>query len=432
MMGITLALLASVGAFAVLVVLVTWLQRKVFLIRQMAFPLWVAAAAAGLEVFILTQPGYRPAEARQALLWLLLFCGIALVLRLLGLYLFDIHLYAQKGVRMPPLLTAVAMALVYLITGLITLRLTLPNVDVTPLVATSAVTSLVLGLALQPILSNFFAGLVISVERPFRINDWIRVGEHEGRVVTITWRTTHLRTRDNDNLVIPNSRLADERVLNYYYPHPMHMERIKIGADYKVPPYRVRRALLEAMSGVPGALDKPSPDVYVLSFDENAVMYELRVWIDDVVQAPRIASEIRARIWEEFKKAGINIPHPIRTLELPPRARRAAPPQGDEPRPAHLYIAEGPDRGRSVPLDGRDGTAVTIGRSRDSTLRLNEPNASKDHLRIAWEDGAWLLTDLGSSLGTKINGQPTASRALVPLDRIAIGGTVIIFESEPS
>jgi small-conductance mechanosensitive channel len=429
MMSITLALLASVGAFALLVVLVTWLQRKVFLIRQLAFPLWVAAAAAGLYVFILVQPGYRPVDTHRALLWLLLFCGIALVLRLLGLYLFEIHLYAQKGVRTPPLLTAVAMAFVYLVTGLITLRLTIPNLDVTPLVATSAVTSLVLGLALQPILSNFFAGLVISVERPFRINDWIKVGDHEGRVVTITWRTTHLRTRDNDNLVIPNSKLADERVLNYYYPHPMHMERIKVGAEYKTPPYRVRRALLEAAAGVAGALDKPSPDVYVLSFDDNAILYELRVWIDDVVQGPRIASEIRARVWEEFKKAGITVPHPIRTLELPPRPRRTdGATEGKEgPRPAHLYVAEGPDRGISQPLNGE---AVTVGRSRDCTLRLNEPNASKDHLKIAWTDGAWMLTDLGSSFGTKVNGQPATSKALVPLDRITIGGTVIIFEGD--
>jgi small-conductance mechanosensitive channel len=427
MMATTLALLASVGTFAALVVLVTWLQRKVFLIRQLAFPLWVAAAAAGVEAFILAQPGYRPADMHRALLWLLLFCGLALVLRLLGLYLFDIHLYAQKGVRMPPLLTTVTMAVIYLVTGLITLRFMVPNLDVTPLVATSAVTSLVLGLALQPILSNFFAGLVLSVERPFRINDWIRVGEQEGRVVAITWRTTHLRTRDNDNLVIPNGKLADERVLNYYYPHPAHMERIKVGADYKTPPYRVRRALLEAMAGVPGALDKPSPDVYLLSFDENAILYELRVWTDDVAQAPRIASEIRARIWEEFKKAGITVPHPIRTLELPPRPRRAEATEEDRPKPAHLYVAEGPDRGVSLALDGKE---VTVGRSRDCTLRLNEPNASKDHLRIAWEDGAWQLTDLESSFGTQVNGRPATSKALVPLDRITIGGTVIIFESE--
>jgi small-conductance mechanosensitive channel len=426
-MQMTLSLLASVGAFALLVALVAWLQRKLFLVRQLAFPLWIGAAAVALEVFILLQPAYRPVQMHQVLGWFLLFCGLALVLRLLALYLFDIHLVAQKGIRLPPLLTAVTMAVVYLVTALTTLRLTFPNLNINALVATSAVTSLVLGLALQPILSNFFAGLVVSLERPFRINDWIRVGEHEGRVVAITWRTTHLRTRDNDNLVIPNGKLADERVLNFYYPHPMHLERIHVGADYRVPPYRVRRALLEAVTGVAGALDKPSPDVYVLSFDDSSIRYELRVWIEDMAQAPRIASDLRARVWEELKKAEITIPFPIRTLEIAPRRRREETPT-EGPRPALLFVAEGPERGSTLELDA--SAPATVGRSRGCSLALTEPNASKEHLRIAWEDGAWVLTDLESSFGTRVNGQPTQRKELAPLDRIVIGDTVMIFESD--
>jgi small-conductance mechanosensitive channel len=426
-MQMTLSLLAGVGTFAALIALVAWLQRKLFLVRQLAFPLWIGAAAAAVEAFTLLQPGYRPLEMHQALGWLLLFCGLALVLRLLSLYLFEIHLVAQRGIRVPPLLSAVTMAVVYLVTALVTLRLTFPKLDVSALVATSAVTSLVLGLALQPILSNFFAGLVVSLERPFRINDWIRVGEHEGRVVAITWRTTHLRTRENDNLVIPNSKLSEERVLNFYYPHPMHMERIKVGADSQVPPYRVRRALLEAVNGVPGTLDKPSPDVYVLSFEESSILYELRVWIEDMAQSTRIASDLRARVWEELRKAGIKIPHAIRTLEIEPRRRREPPVEaGTRPR-ARLFVAEGPDRGRSLDLGE---TPATVGRSRNSSLALTEPNASKDHLRIAWEGGAWVLTDLESSFGTQVNNQPIQRKELSMLDRIAIGDTVIIFESE--
>lgn len=426
MMNMTLSLLGSVAAFALLVALVAWLQRKLFLVRQLAFPLYVGAAAAALQVFILLQPGYKSLEMHRVLAWLLLFCGLATVLRLLALYLFDIHLVAQRGIRLPPLLTTVTMGLVYLVTALITLRLSFPNLDVSALVATSAVTSLVLGLALQPILSNFFAGLVVSVERPFRINDWIRVGEHEGRVVAITWRTTHLRTRENDNLVIPNSKLAEERVLNFYYPHPLHLERIKVGADYRVPPYRVRRALLEAVAGVDGALDKPSPDVVVRDFGDSAIHYELRVWIEDMVQAPRIASDLRERVWEELKKAGITIPFPTRTLEIAPRPKRRQE-TGDGPRPARLFVAEGPERGRTLELDG---APVIVGRSRGCTLALSDPNASKEHLRIAWEDGAWVLTDLESSFGTRVNGHPQQRRELAPLDRIAIGDTVIIFETD--
>jgi small-conductance mechanosensitive channel len=489
-----LALIASTGVLALLVLAIGFLRRRSFVVRQLTFPLVVAALAATLEVFGRLRPGVPWLPA--VLSWTLLFLGLITILRLLALLLFDVHLLGQRGVRLPPLLPAVAMALVYLVTAMVTLKLRFPAFDIGPLLATSAVTSLVLGLALQPILANFFAGLVISLERPFRINDWIRVGEqHEGRVVAITWRTTHLRTRDNDNIVIPNAKLAEERVHNFYYPHPLHLERIRVPVHYKEPPYRVRRVLTDCAAGVPGTLDKPSPDVYVIAFEDSAVIYELRVWIDDVANAPRIASDLRARAWEELRRAGMTIPYPTRTLHLAPRApsRRperqrpglpavpaaaglaaaaagaraaepsraaggpgaegaepggaersgdpgglgtaevdheaAAPPgaQEDAPTPSRLYVLEGPERGRSLALSG---SPVTVGRSRSCTLPLTDPNASKEHLRIAWESGSYVLTDLGSSFGTRLNGQAVSRAALSPLDRIAVGDTVMIFETD--
>jgi small-conductance mechanosensitive channel len=467
-MTAALALVASTGVLALLVLAIGFLRRRSFVVRQLTFPLVVAALAATLAVFGRLRPGVPWLPA--ALSWTLLFLGLITILRLLALLLFDVHLLSQRGVRLPPLLPAVAMALVYLVTALVTLKLRFPAFDVGPLLATSAVTSLVLGLALQPILANFFAGLVISLERPFRINDWIRVGEHqEGRVVAITWRTTHLRTRDNDNIVIPNAKLAEDRVHNFYYPHPLHLERIRVPVHYKEPPYRVRRVLTDCAAGVPGTLDKPSPDTYVVAFEDSAVIYELRVWIDDVANAPRIASDLRARAWEELRRSGMTIPYPTRTLHLAPRAtsRRgerqrhglpavppvppvpvapaaaeavepavpapphpaAAPPgaQEDAPTPSRLYVLEGPERGRSLALSG---APVTVGRSRSCSLPLTDPNASKEHLRIGWESGSYVLTDLGSSFGTRLNGQAVSRAALSPLDRIAVGDTVMIFETD--
>ena len=427
----TLALLGGVGLLSLLIVGIAALQRRQFWVRQLAFPLYVAAAVAALQVFLLLAPADRTQAAARALDWAWLFLGLITAFRLVGLYLFDVRLTAQKGLRLPPLLPAVAMTLVYLITAFVTLRLTFPGFDVAPLIATSAVTSLVLGLALQPILANFFAGLVISIEKPFRLNDWIKVGEQEGRVVAITWRTTHLRTRDNDNLVIPNGKLADERVLNYYYPHPVHLERIKVPAHFNDPPYRVRRVLTDCAASVPGVLDKPPPEVYVLSFDASSILYELRVWVEDVAQAPRIASDVRARVWEEFRREGLVMPYPIQTLEIarrPAPKLEEAPGEGGAARPARLYVAEGPERGRALAL--ADGQPATVGRSRACSLPLSDPNASKEHLRLAWEDGAWVMTDLGSSHGTRINGQPAQRAALAPFDRIAVGDTVMIFESD--
>ena len=430
----TLAILASAGLLSLLIVIVAALGRRFFWLRHLAFPLYVGAGVAALEVFRLVEPTYQPAAMKEALGWAGLFLGLITVFRLLGMYLFEVHLTARRGMRLPPLLPAVTMLLVYLVTALVTLRMAFPRLDVAPLIATSAVTSLVLGLALQPILGNFFAGLVISVEKPFRINDWIRVGEQEGRVMAITWRTTYLRTRDNDNLVIPNSKLADERVLNFYYPHPLHLERVKVAAHFDEPPYHVRRVLLDCAAGVPGVLDKPAPDVYLLSFDPSAILYELRIWIEDMAQAPKIASDVRSRVWEEFHKEGIVIPYPIQTLEIsrPEHPRHAAAGRTDDrdregPPPARLYVAEGAERGRSLVLDGKQ--PVLVGRSRACALPLTDPNASKEHLQLAWEEGAWVMTDLGSSRGTRVNGQPETRAVLKPFDRIAIGDTVMIFES---
>jgi small-conductance mechanosensitive channel len=411
------------------VALIVTLQRRFFFVRQLAFPLYVAAAAAALEVFRLFHPGDLTLQKNleRAQTWILIFLAFAFVLRLLAIFLFDVHWSAKRGTRLPPLLPAAIMAVVYLVTAFITLKIIFPEVDFRPLLATSAVTSLVLGLALQPILANFFTGLVISVEKPFRINDWIRVGEHEGRVVAITWRTTHLRTRENDNLVLPNSKIADERVLNYYYPHPLHMERVQVAVDLQAPPYRVRRVLLEAVTGVQGALDKPTPDVVLLSFGESAANYELRVWIDDMAQSTRIASDVRMRIWEELHKEGITLPYPVRRIELPPRQSRAERTSEIALRRARLYVAEGPERGRTFDLDGQP---VTAGRSRSCAIAVSDGNASKEHLRIEWQDGGYVATDLGSSFGTRVNGQAISSPTrLHPLDRIAIGDTVMVFES---
>jgi len=430
----TLTVLGSAVGLSLLIVILAALQRRFFWVRQLAFPLYVAAGVATLEIVTLLQPGYQMAAVDRTLDWAWLFLGLITILRLLGLYLFDVHLTAKRGMRLPPLLPAVTMTVVYLVTAIVTLRMTFPKLDVTALVATSAVTSLVLGLALQPILANFFAGLVISIEKPFRINDWIKVGEQEGRVMAITWRTTHLRTRDNDNLVIPNGKLADDRVLNYYYPHPLHLEHIRVSVHQDEPPYRVRQVLLECAAGVAGVLDKPGPDVYVLAFEASAVVHELRVWIEDMALSTRIASELRARIWEEFRRQGIVMPYPIQTVELvraAPKSRRPGSAAGHgEPAapPARLYVAEGPERGTSLQLAG--DVPATVGRSRTCNLALSDPNASKEHLRIAWEEGAWMMTDLGSSKGTRVNGKPAERAALRPFDRIAVGDTVMIFESD--
>jgi small-conductance mechanosensitive channel len=432
-----LAIAASVGAAVLAVAAVALVSRRLRLVRRLSFPLYVAALAGGLKLYqVLVEE--EPGALGRALDWILLFLVVILVLRILGLYVFDIYLHGHRGVRLPPLLPAVTMGLVYFVAAIVTLRVIYPALPLAALLTTSAVTSLVLGLALQPILGNFFAGIVISLEQPFRINDWILYEDVEARVAKVTWRTTHLRTRSNDTVVVPNAKIADSRILNYFLPHPLHMERITVGVHYRTPPYRVEQALLEVAERSEAVLKKPTPSVFLKSFDDSAITYELRVWVEDIANLQQIGSHVRSEIWEEFRRRDITIPFPIRTLEIEPRARtlelarppsRAAQEEGaGAPPAARLYVSHGPDRGSSYALDGE---VVTVGRSSACTYTVTEPRASKEHLRVAWRDGAYHAEDLGSQNGTLVNGQALAVRALRHLDHVAIGDTVLIFECEP-
>ena len=428
-----IALLASLGVAVALVVIVRLLQRRLRIVALLAFPLYVGAVALALRVFT----AFEVEQTRQldaVLSWLLIFLAAIVVLRVVGIYLFDVYLEVGRGIRLPPLLPRVVTWLGYLVAGLVSLKFFFPDQEFGAILTASAITSLVLGLALQPILGNFFAGLVISVERPFRINDWIRFGSVEARVVDITWRTTHLRTRENDTLVVPNGKIADDQIVNFYYPHKLHMLRLYVGVHYRTPPYRVKQALLDAAARVEGVLERPSPEVFVVDFGDSAIQYELRLWIQDFAHRPRIESHARSEIWEQFERLDITIPFPIRTLEIEPAAgrleiTRPAARASAEPRahPARLFVARGNDRGRALTLGAE---RVTVGRSAESDLVLQEPKMSKDHLSIEWSDGQYRLRDDGSRYGTRVNGRRVEQSVLKNLDRIEVGDTILVFESD--
>jgi small-conductance mechanosensitive channel len=424
------AVLLGVGATAMLLGLLALLQRRLRLVRHLNLPIALGAIVAGLTIFARFQSGLDLARLDHALPWIWVFVAALVLLRLLTLWLFEVHLPSRSEVKLPVLLPTVFLWTAYILTALILLPAAFPDLDVTPILATSAVTSLVLGLALQPILGNFFSGIVISLERPFRINDWILVDGTEGRVVDITWRTTHLRTRDNDDLVIPNARIANEDVLNYNYPHRIHLERIYVGAHYRTPPYRVKQALLNVASRVEKVLENPAPEVYLHDFGGSAIEYELRAWIEDVSRKPAIQSYLRSEIWEEFRRQDIVIPFPIRTLEIEPRARTVEVAQANDEVDegeitAILYVARGPDSGKAIRLERE---SIIVGRLAECDLQLSEPIASKRHLQIEWTDDGHRLTDLESSAGTRVNGRRTEDRVLRDLDRINIGPTILVYE----
>ena len=411
----------GVPAALVFVALLT-LRRRYPLMRALGLPSSLLAFALGVAVANVLGLGDmdRGGGVLVATVW---FFVIVVVIRGATYFGYEVLLKRQWDIEVPPLLPRVTRFFIYAVSGVMIVSVAFPNDNLGPLLATSAVTSLVLGLALQPILTNFFAGVVIALERPFRINDWIQVGPHEGRVTQITWRTTSIRTRQNDTVIFPNANMARETLTNYLYPHPLHMSRIYVGAHFSTPPHKVKAAMLAAANQVEGVLDRPSAEVYLSKFDESSITYELRAWVDDMGPLRRIESALRTQIWEQFRRNDIVIPFPIRTLEIAPRGSATREPR--TPPPARLVVSEGPGRGDALEL--ADGEVV-VGRDPECDLVISDPAASKRHLSIVWEDEAFHVRDLDSIHGTRLNGEPVDTAPLSDFDKLQIGAATLVIE----
>jgi len=196
------------------------------------------------------------------------------------------------------------------------------GIEITPLIASLGIGALAVALALQDTLSNIFAGFYILADRPIRIGDYIMVeGAGEGYVIDVGWRSTKIRTLQNNVVIIPNKKLAESVITNYYLPDKPVSVLINIGVSYKEDPERVEKILLEealkASKEIPGMLEDPAPFVrflpgpgeYSLNF---TIICRAREFTDQYL----IRHEMYKRIFKRFREEGIEIPFPIRTVYL--------------------------------------------------------------------------------------------------------------------
>ena len=179
------------------------------------------------------------------------------------------------------------------------------------LLTTSAVGAVVVGFALQDTLGNLFAGLAIQIEKPFRVGQWIQVSGREGQVQEITWRATKLCTKDGEFMVVPNSLVSKEPVLNYSEPTISNSVSVEVGASYLTPPNEVKAAILAAIGNAPLAIRAPEPKVLVQGFGDSAINYTAYFWIDDYGTEREARDQVRTNIWYEFRRRSIEIPWPI-------------------------------------------------------------------------------------------------------------------------
>lgn len=187
------------------------------------------------------------------------------------------------------------------------------GVRVTALVTTLGVSSLAVALALQDTLSNFFAGIYLQADRPFRLGDYVRLDTgDEGTVVDIGWRTTRLRTTANNTVVVPNERLLKSIITNYDLPDSQVSLSLRVTVPYPAPVEVVERLLLDAVrrarADVPAILETPAPVVRLIpGFGDQGLVFTVTMWLRAFADQERAQHAARRHIVDLFRAESIEI-----------------------------------------------------------------------------------------------------------------------------
>jgi len=220
-----------------------------------------------------------------------------------------------------PALRATELIIKYLIIaiGIISILL-IVGVNYTFLAAISGGLSVGLGFGLKEVFSNFISGLWLLVEGSVRPGDVLLLesgtGEDPCEVIELGMRATTLwRDRDNVELVVPNQLFFTQQMVTYSGVRDRHRRgQVLIHAAYRHPPEQVI-AILEAVAAtIPRILETPAPKGLLLRYDDSAITYAIRYWIEDPMNGIGIASQVGIAVWKSFSTHGIEIPYPQRVL----------------------------------------------------------------------------------------------------------------------
>ncbi len=228
---------------------------------------------------------------------------------------------AQQGALPVTSLTQNVAQLVVVIVGILILLNSL-GISITPLLTALGVGGLAVALGLQDTLANFFAGVYVSLAGNVRLGDYIKLNSgEEGYVTDISWRSTIIKALSNNLVIIPNSKLAQAIVTNYYLPEKRIGISIPVSVSYDSNPDQIEKILVEeALAGsreIPGLLAEPAPTVRLIpGFGSYSLDFTLNCNVSEFVDQYFVQHELRKRILMRFRREKIEIPFPARAIYL--------------------------------------------------------------------------------------------------------------------
>lgn len=198
--------------------------------------------------------------------------------------------------------------------GVLLLTLAVFGVRVSSVLAALAVIGVAVGLAVQGILENFIAGVILLIRKPFSAGDQVRSGEFEGTVDSIDLRVTHIIDYNGETVLIPNRDVYNNPLINLTR-RGKRRTTVMVGVDYRDDHDDARAVILASVRAVEGVLDHPAPEVLLTELGESSVNFEVRYWTrPDIRSVRRTQDRVLAAAKRGIQDAGLTIPWPIRTL----------------------------------------------------------------------------------------------------------------------
>jgi len=189
--------------------------------------------------------------------------------------------------------------------------------DVTAFLAGLGILGFTVGFALQDVMKNFAAGIILLIQKPFREGDAITVADYDGTVIAIDLRTTEMKTFDGRIVILPNADVLAHAIVNYTRADRRRVE-LPIGVAYSSNPEQVRGIILDLISSVPGFVSEPVPQVAFHTFNDLSIGLTVYFWIDTQSTNPIVAKDVAiTKIKEAFEKQNVKIPYLMQTPRPP-------------------------------------------------------------------------------------------------------------------
>jgi small-conductance mechanosensitive channel len=175
-----------------------------------------------------------------------------------------------------------------------------------------------IGFGAQHLLQNLISGLILLLEKPVRVGDWVEIGGVTGSVTSIGLRFSTLMSPTGTEHIIPNSVLVQEKLINWTYSSPEVRREVEVWVDYRTDSETVTNILMAVASDHPVVLEEPRPRVLLHGFTERGMLFKLQFWapMSGPVSGPVVMSEVRREIHARFMKYGIQFAHPLRTVTI--------------------------------------------------------------------------------------------------------------------